>query len=213
MANAVEEEIGDVFPFQYPAAETHPFYTPRNNRAPREAGCNHRKYEHPNYTRLLNWCLKNEVDPAVGDVSLVLKPLIPLLYLSIFRIRDFCKGVREVYDDLQRSAGLDWGEATSDRIISDLPRNRLRLRAMVEESEDGLSHFLRYIRSQKSADWLLNGSWLKVEEDLKTTHQEAGRLEAQLRDYLQLQVGELALQESEKSIELSTRQIEEGKRG
>ncbi|CAF9932792.1 MAG: hypothetical protein ALECFALPRED_005379 [Alectoria fallacina] len=32
LANAIEEEIGDVFPFQYPAVGAYPFYTPQNGR-------------------------------------------------------------------------------------------------------------------------------------------------------------------------------------
>ena len=83
---------------------------------------------------------------------------------------------------------------------------------MVEDSEDGFNHLLRYIRSQRCADWLLSKSWLRVEDDLRATHEEARRFETQLRDYLQIKVGEWALQESKKSIELSNRQIEEGKR-
>ena len=84
---------------------------------------------------------------------------------------------------------------------------------MVEDSEDSFDYFLRYTRSQKMADLLLTKSWLKVEDDLKRTHYEAARLEAQIRDYLQLRIGELALEESKKSIELSNRQIEEEKQG
>ena len=104
-------------------------------------------------------------------------------------------------------------EKELEKIYSEIRQDRLRLRAMVEDSEDGLNHFLRYIHSQTSADWPLNKSWLRVEGNLRTTHEEARRFEAQIRDYLQLHVGELALQESKKSIELSNRQIEEGKRG
>ena len=83
----------------------------------------------------------------------------------------------------------------------------------MEDFEDDLNYLRRYLRSQVSSDTLSDRSWLKVEEDLIETRQEASRLEAEVRDWLQLQVGEWALQESKKSIELSNRQIEEGKRG
>ena len=49
LANAVEEEIGDTYPFQLSAAETFPFYAPRDMI---------KSHEHENYIRLLNWCLK-----------------------------------------------------------------------------------------------------------------------------------------------------------
>ncbi len=52
-----------------------------------------------------------------------------------------------------------------------------------------------------------------VEDELRQARLEASRLETEIRDFLQLQTGELALQESRKSIELSNSQIEEAKRG
>ena len=207
LANAAEEEIGDTYPFQLSAAETCPVYAPRDKTE---------SNEHQNYTRLLNWCLKNEEESVAGVTDLLLRPLIPLIYLDIFRICNFGEVLRHKYERLQRSAEYEWhyaGKKELENIHSDMPKDRLRLRAMLEDSEDGLNHLLRYIRSQTCADWPLNKLWLKVEDNLRTTHEEARRLEAQLRDYLQLQVGEWALQESKKSIELSNRQIEEGKRG
>lgn len=142
-----------------------------------------------------------------------MKPLIALLYLTVIKIRAFCESIRENCEKLQMFADFDWRIVKSDEISSGLSEDRLRLDGMLEEWEDGLNHLLRYIRSQTSADWLLSTSWLKVEELLRRTHQGAYRLEAQLCDYLHFQVGELALQESKKSIELSNRQIEEAKRG
>ena len=56
-------------------------------------------------------------------------------------------------------------------------------------------------------------SLLTLENELQRIRREATRLEAEIRDYLQLQTGELALEESKKSIELSNFQIEEAKRG
>ena len=196
LVEAVEEEIGDTYPFQPSAAETFPVYAPRGVT---------KSHEHENYFRLLNWCLKNEGEPLAEPKDLLLKPLFPLIYLDLFRIRKLCEVLRHKYYHA-RAAELE-------NIRSDMPDDRLRLRAMVENSEDGLNHLLRYIRSQKCTDCLLSKSWVRVEDDLRATHEEARRFEAQLRDYLQIKVGEWALQESKKSIELSNRQIEEGKRG
>lgn len=204
-ANALEEEIGDTYSFELSAAETCPAYADKTESD-----------AHQNYTRLLKWFLKNEEESAAEVTDLLLKPLIPLIYLDIFRIRNLCEVLRHKYERLQRSEEFEWhyaGREELEKIHSDMPKDRLRLRAMVEDSEDGLNHFLRYIPSQTSADWPLSKSWLKVKGNLRATHEEARRFEAQLRDYLQLQVGEWALQESKKSIELSNRQIEEGKRG
>ena len=207
LANAVEEEIGDTYPFQLSAAETFPVYAPPDMI---------KSHEHANYIRLLNWCLKNEEEPLAGLKDMLLKPLFPLMYLDIFRIRNFCEVLRHKYELLLEFANYELHYATGEKwnkIHSDMPNDRLRLRAMVEDSEDGLNHLLRYIRFQRCADWPLNESWLRVENDLRATHEEARRFETQLRDYLQIKVGQWALHESQKSIELSNRQIEEGKRG
>ncbi|KAM0805950.1 hypothetical protein BDR22DRAFT_192223 [Usnea florida] len=203
LVDAVEEEIGDTYPFQPSASETFPVYAPRGMT---------KRHEHENYFRLLNWCLKNEGESLAEPKDSLLKPLFPLIYLDLFRIRNFCEFLRQKHQRLLVSPYYATEAAKLEKIHSDMPDDRLRLRAMVENSEDGLTHLLRYIRSQKCADWPLSKSWVRVENDLRATHREARRLEAQLRDYLQIKVGEWALQESKKSIELSNQQIEEGKR-
>ncbi|CAD6592077.1 MAG: hypothetical protein ASARMPRED_005971 [Alectoria sarmentosa] len=88
-------------------------------------------------------------------------------------------------------------------------------RRMVGKSEDlNYSHQLRrFILSQMPCDTNLDEPFIEIEDQLQQAHLEAHRLENEIRDYLQLQIGELALQESRKSIELSGSQIEEAKRG
>ena len=210
LATYVDEEIGDVLPFQCPAVEGYPLHTSRYVPPLSGQGLERLDNEHTAYARLLSWCLKKDEEPAVGVTNLCLQPLIPLFYLKVFRIRKFCARIRQEYYDLLEGMMT---EAEKEDFISGLPKHRFRLRALVEDSKDALDQFLRYTLSQKAGDLLSTKSWLEAEADLKRTHQEAARLEAQIRDYLQLQVGELALQESKKSIELSNRQIEEGKRG
>lgn len=218
VATCVEEEIGDIPHFRCPPVERHSFDTSSGTRVLYKEGDDDRLWEgldvqndeHLIYTRLLKWCLEKDEEPAVGTTDMFLQTLIPLFYPSIFRIRSLCETIRQDYYQLDNDIYI---VTPGEDFISDLPGYRFRLRAMVEKSKDALDHFLVYSCSQKSADLNLLKSWRKAEEDLKTTHQEAARLEAQIRDYLQLQVGDLALQESKKSIELSNRQIEEGKRG
>lgn len=70
LADAVEEEIGDIFPFRSPADESYQFYTDPHNRD----SCGLVRYdigrsEHLNYTRLLNWL--NENEPALDVTDLV----------------------------------------------------------------------------------------------------------------------------------------------
>ena len=215
IANAVQEEVDDIFAFQYPAVKTYPFHRNEINSEQFERICGQMYVEHPTYLRLLKWILEKEKVPALDVSGLTLTSLIPLLLLSIFAMRDLCENIGKDYRELQRVVDQECGvlEASKERITSDLVRKQLQLRASVEESEDDLNRLPGYIRSETSTGRLLDDSWLEVEEKLKRTHQEARYLEAQIRDCLQLQVGEWALQESKKSIELSNRRIEEGKRG
>ena len=69
------------------------------------------------------------------------------------------------------------------------------------------------MRSQNVSETPQNEPSIAIEDELQQAHLEALRLETEIREYLQLQTGELALQESRKSIELSNSQIEEAKRG
>ena len=211
LAHAVGTEFGDMCPFQSPAVQVDPFFAPRSSPRYKESKDIGIK-EDLNYSYILNWCLGKEDKPALETSSMVTKQLIPLLYLSIIAMSDLCENIRVDYSELLKlvkCGPLD----KEEKITSNLGKKRLRLRALVEEAEDDLSCLLKYIRSQTSAAWLLSDSWRKVEEDFKRIQDEASRLEVQIRDYLQLRVGEWALQESKKSIELSNRQIEEGKRG
>ena len=208
LARAVERKIS-VSPFQNPNIDACLYYSHLHDPA-----LPTRVYDlsigwHTDYLRVLKLCLEEE-EQAADAAALVLKPLVPLLYLRKVAISDYCQAIRGKYREVELDTSI---ESIRDGIIPGLPKDRLYLRGLVEDSEDELNYLRRYLRSQVSTNRLSNGSWLKVEEDLIQTRQEAGRLEAEIRDWLQLQVGEWALQESKKSIELSNRQIEEGKRG
>ena len=100
-----------------------------------------------------------------------------------------------------------------DQTSSKLHHERFWLRRSVEGSEDELSHFERYL-SAEDANYLSDSSaYLRIKQETDQIHAEARRLDTEVRDYLQLVVGNLSLEESRKSIELSNHQIQEGKRG
>lgn len=69
------------------------------------------------------------------------------------------------------------------------------------------------MRSRFNGDSCGKPCYHDTAEEVKDLVQEASRLEGQIRDYLQLRTGELALEESKKSIEVSNQQLQEGKRG
>ena len=71
----------------------------------------------------------------------------------------------------------------------------------------------RFLHYHSSPSFRENKEFLNIKEAVHRYLETARALEAEIRDCLQLEVGSLALQESKKSIELSSLQIEESKRG
>ena len=206
---AVHEEIGDIYPIQDVMTDMNTSVWGDGALSALPGVPRSKRKGYTAYLRTLKMCLDKEEEHADDVTKLIFKPLIPLLYLSAFSIRNRCEILRSKYRNLRWNAAKAHDK---DDNVKALPDERHRLRAMVGESEDDLSYFRRYVYSQISVETLSDLSWSKAEADLIQIHQEAGRLESQVRDYMQIQVGELALQESKKSIELSNQQIEEGKR-
>lgn len=161
------------------------------------------------YVRILQYDLEKGRRSIESDMDLSFRPLAPLQYLHIFTIRRHCSEVREKYKKF-----IDPSNVLAKRTsLEDLYEMRVGLRRMVEDSEDNSEQLRRFMRSQQTLDVRQERSFITIEDDLKQSRLEARRLETEIRDCLQLQTGELALQESRKSIELSNLQIEEGKRG
>ena len=161
------------------------------------------------YVRILQYDLENGRRSTGREMNLSFQPLVPLLYSNVFRIRKECAKVREKYHSFITSSKTFPNQIT----LEDSYKMRDMLRRIFEKSEDNSGQLQRFIRSQGILDVQQERSFTTIEEDLKQAYLEAHRLETQIRDYLQLQTGELALQESKKSIEISNLQIEEGKRG
>ncbi|KAM0805941.1 hypothetical protein BDR22DRAFT_191798 [Usnea florida] len=161
------------------------------------------------YSRIL---LETEKGPSMGDsTDLLLRPLIPMLCFNMFSIREKCDWIRENYDQSINHLN-SFRNATQ---LEDLFSLRNDLRRTVERSEDTLDQIPRFLNSNRI--WSLqqrtkpsDQPW--IGNEIKKVHLEAHRLEIELRDYLQLQTGVVAIDESRKSIQLSNLQIEEGKR-
>ena len=146
-------------------------------------------------------------DIASSPAAIIAGVLMPLLQMDGFKIR-------VQFLALQAAMDRDSGDHQAvNHISSKLHHHRFRLRRSVEDSDDDMSHFERYI-SVEDPNYLPESSaYLKIKQETSQIHNEARRLDAEVRDYLQLVVGNLALEESRKSIELSNQQIVEGKRG
>ena len=107
----------------------------------------------------------------------------------------------------RRDATLPSGEAPEY-----LYRYRTKLRSWIEyfENQNGtLMGLLSPLLGQNVAEGTF---YRQIKGESISIAKEASRLEAEIRDHLQLQGSKLALLESQKSIELSNNQLYEGKR-
>ena len=159
-----------------------------------------------------------------STAAIIAGVLMPLLQMNGFKIRPQFFRLRQSFLALQAAMDRESGDrAARDRESGDhqavnhksseLHRKRFWLRRSVEDSDDDMIHFEKYISAEDPTYLLESSAYLKIKQEMSQIHNEARRLDAEVRDYLQLVVGNLALEESRKSIELSNQQILEGKRG
>ncbi|KAI9818024.1 MAG: hypothetical protein M1827_000648 [Pycnora praestabilis] len=92
------------------------------------------------------------------------------------------------------------------------------LRRSIEDIVQSHEYFLRFVDAQfqsvtDPSSALTEEIYLKISQDREFVLQQARRVEIEIRDFLQLEVGRLSLEESKKSIEQSQIAIDEGKRG
>lgn len=175
------------------------------------------------YLRVLQHDIETEGGSTAEDSAyLPFRSLIPILWFNMFSIREKCHSIRETYYKfiVPRDTFLKSLLKTQPRYryvrekstrLEDFFEWRKDIRRTIEHSEDTLKQIQRFVRPQRVC-----GKWRErssIEDDINQVHFEAHRLEAEIRDYLQLQTGVVAIQESRRSIELSNLQIEEGRRG
>ncbi len=88
-----------------------------------------------------------------------------------------------------------------------------RLREGLENFEDVTQDAQRSFASLYGADWSRKYECESTVDYFEWTIYRVRRFDAKYRDQFQIRIGHLSLEESKKAIELSTSQIEEGKRG
>lgn len=199
-------EICDVLPLLDSVVDT---TLHQNSEPPQWRRCDD---EIRDYARLLHWCLRNG-KKSIGSIpTLMFNALLPLVYRSTLRINDQCSQARYTYLKLLESFSSETDNlGHRNSLISDLYQQRLSLRRTVEDSEDDIENLSRYIELHAMTEWVQ--AFIKPSECIQRVRDAAHRLEVEIRDYLQLQAGEMGLRESRESIELSSLQIEESKRG
>ena len=174
---------------------------------------NDRKWLHM-YKETFSAVARNNPGIPSCTAAIIARTLMPLLQMDCLKMRSEFLLLRRTFVLLQAAmnrVNVDLEFVNS--ISSKLHRERFWLRRSVEDSENSMSHFERYI-SAEDANYLPESSaYLKIKQETDQIHNEARRLDMEVRDYLQLVVGNLSLEESRKSIEVSNQQILEGKRG
>ena len=199
-------DVDEVLPFKNPPLEVLPNVTSGVLKWMQE------------YAHVLGAGLQKGKESTRSDTDLMVQSLSSLLYLHMFETRESCGLARDEYLNciatrnslLEFSTG-SWhkrGKTSVERLYE----VHLLLRRMIEQSEDGFDQLQKFIQSQQIELIGKVDSPGTIEEDLKRTLLETRRLETEIRNYLQLHAGQLAVRESRKSIELSNLQIEEGKR-
>lgn len=172
--------------------------------------------------QLLCALMEQNQDCAHSCNDVLLGSLLPLLQLDIFRLRDLCLRVRAYFAKVKSPVYVknDF-EITEDHAPSpktdeapdNLYRWRAELRSIVDQFEDEAEPLTEFVRSQIGEEMTRSSVYFRIQRERDSVLKEARRLEAEIRDYLQVQAGQLSLLESRKSIELSSYQISEGRRG
>ena len=142
---------------------------------------------------------------------LLLAATSPLLNAEAYLMKKILNEIKLNYGSITRPRLSGFHASTQQN--NDLDRQRLKLRRTLEEAEDYVSQTFRYLSSEIDSDWSKEPSYVSIRADWRSLIDEARRLETEVRDDMQLQVGHLSLEESKRSIELSNIQIRESKSG
>ena len=163
------------------------------------------------YARAVQHFIVQSQDVQPTKQSLLLAAISPLLYTEVYRIKNHIHKVQEMYTYVVFELSNTRRESRVSQ--EGLDKHRTELRRITEVNEDILGQFSRYLGSEGHLELSNQPSYVKVVAKLRSLVADARRLDAEIRDFKQIQVGDLALEESRKSIELSNSQIREAKSG
>ena len=139
----------------------------------------------------------------------LLNAILPLLHLEVLYLHTQCELTQRALLVAQRETS-DLYKQQSYQVLDE---RRFGLRRMLEDLEKSKVRFVEFARLNTPAEWLEGQPWISQEEEIIETINDARAKEAEARDYMQLQIGNLSILESRKSIQLSSQQMREAKRG
>ena len=157
------------------------------------------------YQRVLDQLIGQINAAEIGDKLLLTLATLPMMHLDTLHIQAKTRILR-------RSIMFGRGQL---RVTGgpDLQAQRYSLRRHIEDSERSRKSFSRFATSLDAGDLLSRLEYLRIQELWEDAITEARFREAEARDILQFHASQLSLEESRKSIELSSNQIEESRRG
>lgn len=172
------------------------------------------------YQKLFRDSLEQESDPFLSDQSLFYSSLVPLFRTASTVVQTLHRKASIYLTKLQDEHHMIGEEARDeqrnnirDETYDSLDHERFQLRRAIEDCENARHFFVNYIVSNGNAEWLNGHSYRTMTAYSDYTTQVAKRLEVEIRDYMQIVVGALSIDESRKSIELANAQIQEGQKG
>ena len=170
------------------------------------------------YERLFRVNIASYQDGVLDFDAALFHALLPLLETTLERMRRayedaFERRLQRFRVALEDNEVTDiWKNAQEDR-DQEMEQVRFRLKRWMRSFEHDVHDFTRYMRSQGIRNLQSYEAYAVVSEEVRECLGDAHGLESELRDWLQLRVGSLALQETKKSIQISNLQIEESQRG
>ena len=164
------------------------------------------------YARAVQNFIVQDRDLQPTKQSLLLSAMSPLLYAAACRTTESFNRFQDLYTRVIYTKPDESTERKDDD-KSRLDMERLELRRITEVDENLLGQFSRCLGSEAQLELSEQPSYVAIVAELRSLIADARRLDAEVRDFKQIQVGDLALKESHKSIELSNAQIREAKSG
>ena len=145
----------------------------------------------------------------------LLNAILSLLHLQVLYLHAQCEITQEALlmaqrETTQEALLMAQGE---QRYYKSLDKWRFELRRKLEDLEESRARFVKFAYLQNAPKWLEEQPWMSQEEEITEAVNKARAQEAEARDYMQLQIGNLSIEESRKSIQLSSQQMSEAKRG
>lgn len=161
------------------------------------------------YLNILSKYFQKGAGVDAQNDGLLLNAILPLLHLEVLYLQTQCELTQRALLVAQRETS-DLYKQKKHQVLDE---RRFGLRRMLEDLEESKVRFVKFARLHTSAEWLEEQLWISQKEEIIETINNARAKEAEARDYMQLQIGNLSILESRKSIQLSSQQMSEAKRG